>query len=785
LLKITLALLLGLTFLSCSSEEYFFRVRRDPGLSKNAASDYVFKVRRYASQVKDVPGGLRIGASEKELTPLPGYPLAGFGGEAKVGLGIWSHLYAHAVCLQDESGDFFILVSCDLWTIPAGLADKACEIAASSEAYRKISRDRVIISATHTHASQGNYTSTRAYNILAAPGVGFDKSLFQAMAKRISEAIREAYDSRTDAILCLQTTQVKGLTRNRSFEAFLENNEATTILNMNGQLGDKADPKFGVNQKLSLLVAFRRSDPLGAPIAVLPFFAMHQTVLGMHTPFYHADVFGVSYLHIKNYLQNKYDSNNTVVAFFNGEEGDVSANWEKQNHKNVESIGLQLADNILIMLNDPTAASPTEVNGHVKIRFKQIPLPYQPVSNDIAFCGFGDGGGAAGTSKQPDIGYSAIGGSEDGYNGMHGFLGLFKEANPGICSWNGHGHKKGIRTILLRRIPDDIAPEFDNPKEAAEFLMHEYEDYKQEHNIEEAEVAPLLAQEPPAHIADMIGALWKPGFPESTPIGIYELGLLCLVPLPGEFTTVSGLRIRKLLNAILPSKEVLFLGLSNEYLAYFATPEEYNAQHYEGGFTLYGEASVPYITSQLGKLARSNERLLEDTALTYSPGEISEFGLNNLDSRVIDAFDEIDAFVDQSGATARVSTLPHFDMDVIPDDVFWDCLVSKKRSVPVVTIYKEHKGIIEPLTQPLFFPLSAIKDSCVINNYSSTSLATIATSGPFGSFRWRVIWLDTSPFRFSGDQYQFVAEYANGRKVKSAFFRLDKFPNSGLIPAEN
>src|SRR5437660_10398193 len=39
----------------------------------------------------------------------------------------------------------------------------------------------------------------------------------------------------------------------------------------------------------------------------------------------------------------------------------------------------------------------------------------------------------------------------------------------------------------------------------------------------------------------------------------------------------------------LPVQRVVIDGLTNEYMQYFTTPEEYEAQHYEGGSTLWGE----------------------------------------------------------------------------------------------------------------------------------------------------------------------------------------------------
>jgi hypothetical protein len=48
---------------------------------------------------------------------------------------------------------------------------------------------------------------------------------------------------------------------------------------------------------------------------------------------------------------------------------------------------------------------------------------------------------------------------------------------------------------------------------------------------------------------------------------------------------------------------VLLVGLANEYIGYFATPEEYDLQHYEGAMTLYGAASGPFLAQRVAGLA--------------------------------------------------------------------------------------------------------------------------------------------------------------------------------------
>lgn len=79
------------------------------------------------------------------------------------------------------------------------------------------------------------------------------------------------------------------------------------------------------------------------------------------------------------------------------------------------------------------------------------------------------------------------------------------------------------------------------------------------------------------------------------------VGQLVIIPVPGEFTTMSGRRLRNTicntLTTLNPTRfppattRCVIAGLSNSYTQYIATYEEYQAQRYEAASTLYGPVS--------------------------------------------------------------------------------------------------------------------------------------------------------------------------------------------------
>ena len=80
--------------------------------------------------------------------------------------------------------------------------------------------------------------------------------------------------------------------------------------------------------------------------------------------------------------------------------------------------------------------------------------------------------------------------------------------------------------------------------------------------------------------------------PKAVPLTVAQVGERLIGTIPGEMTVDMGRRVRAALAKVAPPgvTGVQLSGLANEYLSYFVTPEEYDAQHYEGGSTMYGKA---------------------------------------------------------------------------------------------------------------------------------------------------------------------------------------------------
>ena len=95
---------------------------------------------------------------------------------------------------------------------------------------------------------------------------------------------------------------------------------------------------------------------------------------------------------------------------------------------------------------------------------------------------------------------------------------------------------------------------------------------------------------------------------DPVPFQIFRIGNLAILGVPFEVTTMAGRRLRKtVLDALSPVGVdiVVISGLSNDYLHYMTTREEYSAQMYEGNSTYAGPWQLAAVQQESRKLALS------------------------------------------------------------------------------------------------------------------------------------------------------------------------------------
>jgi neutral ceramidase len=105
------------------------------------------------------------------------------------------------------------------------------------------------------------------------------------------------------------------------------------------------------------------------------------------------------------------------------------------------------------------------------------------------------------------------------------------------------------------------------------------------------------------------------------PLQMIQIGQFYIIAVPGEFTTMSGRRLRDTVRQTLlangaPSDLIVVIaGVANEYSHYITTYQEYAYQRYEGASTLYGPHTLAAYQQEYSKLAAALA-----TGSTVDPG---------------------------------------------------------------------------------------------------------------------------------------------------------------------
>ena len=672
-------------------------------------------------------GNLWAGAAERDITPPPGYPMGGHSIAGRISRGYWLRLYARSIFLQDPFGKRLALVSVDLWSMPAGLGDRVADMLSDDPdpSVRKkcsLGRDGLIIAATHTHQSPGNFSSSPMYNMFASPEPGFDPDLFDFLADGITKSIKEACkkENRKKAGIFFSSGRLNRIpfARNRSFEAFLADEEHAEILKENSDLPiGNITPEYpfpdsyrAIDPTLKIL-RIKSMDPPQDDIAVAGFIAVHPTSLTHDAEVYNADLFGVAAIGVERRLRAKNLSAKPVVALFNGAEGDISPTWNAQDRRDTLRLGEELANGIWKLL-DSEADKEQELPGIINHQFARPQLAENCVAKSEC------------AAKKPLPGVAMLGGAEDGRTFFY-YLGCregITEKNSEAS--NAQGDKKPALTCL-----------------------------------------PIPMPQPLTRIVAEIASA-----PKDIPIGVYSIGNVILATLPGEFTTVLGRRIAQHIGNTMATKRdnVLLIGPANEYISYFTTPQEYEIQAYEGASMLYGKYSGEVVRKELGLLAGNLKNGLTDSkgpmSYEYYMGPVAHFGpetikrsetfpYQGLASVVLDLDSGIPAFNDYPAFCWDDASKNLRDFKSVSEVDF--------RTTPEVSIYERNMD-------GQWNPLIVNSDhGNVAENDEGLNFVTVVVAHNDKTDRWCTFWMPPKDLMEQTKSFRFSVRMLIGEKVLS------------------
>jgi hypothetical protein len=454
-------------------------------------------------------------------------------GDAK-GLGVHTRLYARAIVLA-QGGHKVAFVVEDLNGVAGGVLQDALRLVADPA----LTEQSVLVSATHTHAGPSGYWNYSAYNTvfptlaaLTTQNVAGsrDDRLYSFEVRQLAAAIRAADNDLSPGAAAWAHRDLVGLTMNRSLEAHLANFGIQEAYGTGSVAQDPGGYLDTIDPAVDLLRVDKLIGGRDVPVGLWSSFANHGTVNKATYTVYNGDHQASADRAVESAIRSAGgvpSSQDVVSAFANADEGDQTSGIRHSGPADAERVGDVEAQVLLDAWTEAGNSLSTDLP--LGMRWTRVPLSGVTTS----------AGHAVGTD--PVTGLSLFTGSEEGRGPLYDITGNVNGTNfegqhmPADNPVDGQGDKIEVRTAL-----------------------------------------PSMST----------------AFPNVLPITAMRLADRLLVTIPGEMTVTMAQRVRAaVLQAVspLPIHRVVIDGLTNEYMQYFTTPEEYEAQHYEGGSTIWGE----------------------------------------------------------------------------------------------------------------------------------------------------------------------------------------------------
>jgi neutral ceramidase len=460
-----------------------------------------------------------------------------------------------------------------------------------------IGADRLVLSATHTHSGPGNFFAAEGLNANAGRFRGFDSLVAEFIIDGISGAIEDAANDMKPAKAGWRMEPVWDFTFNRSYEAFEKNSTHRIPVDPNG---DRPLDQQAVDSTFALLRVDRCEEGWTncRPWGGYGVFAIHASNIPASNNLFDADTHGVIARTVEDHIRGERGRAGGSALFLlsQGALGDISANLRDPTPCRLYSFLPELGSAGPKTLPQPEAwlAPPDELEAcldRVRRETDSLALALGERVEGL----FDRAGDELSETLSMERAFATIDLTE--YEGPHPIC-----WPPRVGAGSVGGAERGyIRTWKHR--PLFINMNFDEGGSAA--------------------------RDTPkgcfGHKKTQLGFLVKDHtLPQLFQLGVYRVGNVLLGAVPVEPTTEVGAFLRETLLQEGPdsTERALIVSLTNGYGLYVASPEEYEAQHYEGGSTIYGPNSAPMLGYELGRLASS----LNDDQPTVRVGPAKAFG---------------------------------------------------------------------------------------------------------------------------------------------------------------
>ena len=555
-----------------------------------------------APPIARAPGGLRAGFGTRDITPPPGVGMSSFSADSRQAVGFRQRLYARAIVLEDDSGERLALVVADLGEVSILLHRRVADRILRSGA--GIGADRLLLSATYTHSGPGNFFAADGYNANAGRFAGFDPVVTDFLIDGIAGAIEDAASDLQPAEAGWRFEPVWDFTYNRSYAAYERNTSPRVTVNpgaarpLDQQAVDSTFALFRVDR-------CDRQWENCAPRGAYGVFAIHSSNIPASNNLFDADIHGVIARTVEDHIRQSRQTADDPAYFLLAQwaHGDVGANLRDP-----------VPCRLYRFLPERRPAGP---------RTLPAPEAWRAPMSEVESCldetrlevdSFASALGARATeifdraaaalSSDLSIGRAFTTVDLRTYTGLHQICWPPRIGASGV----GGAEKGYIRTWKQRMFFFSL-------------------------NFVEGGAA---ARATPAgcfgHKKVQLGVLIKEyTLPQVFQVGVFRVGDVLIGSVPVEPTTEVGALIRERILGSAPDgvDRVLAVGLANGYGSYVASAQEYEAQHYEGGSTLYGPNTGEMLADELGQLAASlrsgRPTVRVDAALAFQAASPTHF----------------------------------------------------------------------------------------------------------------------------------------------------------------
>ncbi|MBS1964133.1 MAG: neutral/alkaline non-lysosomal ceramidase N-terminal domain-containing protein [Bdellovibrionales bacterium] len=530
-----------------------------------------------------------IGAARREIrVPVRGVTMLGWGDNEHVARGAATPLYARAIAISAPNGKRVVMLCLETGFVTEVLR-------AEIRKRTGLAREELILSATHTHSAPGGFAADVLYALSVG---GFIPTVAEAYVAAGVEAVRAALEGLAPGRIRFAAgtfSDESPVAFNRSLRAWRRNPEAKEWPRKVGAF----DTDLAVDREMTLL---RFEDAAGRPIAAWNWFPVHAT--SMHRDHYlvHSDNKGLAAVATEEAIAREIGGENQdfVAVFAQGAAGDVSPNFRR--HVGIREMrGAFRDDERSCRYNAEIQSRKALEIFAAAARAPALEAKLDAVLEYHDFSGIEVDPRFVGGRKELRTGPAEVGlpqlyGTAEGRGAPLPMIRAIAIVVWACRIYNAIVDRLGGRATRWPWTDDPVQGRKLNVVGAG---VREI--------FETGRITRLVF---PGAIHPVIGALKKwaknpalrerPFTPQVLPVQLVRLGHLAIAGVPAEFTTVAGMRLRKMLEAELRAtgtERVVIQGYANGFSSYVTTPEEYVAQKYEGGCTLFGRWTLPaYLT---------------------------------------------------------------------------------------------------------------------------------------------------------------------------------------------